>query len=85
MYRRNFIVWDDPIFDLVGDHRAGRDLGDDTNPFDCITETERATREDAETGLKVLFASDIFAKIRRDEDEFVEPGGTRFYVVETRG
>lgn len=85
LYRRNFIVWDDPILDLVGDGRAARDLGDDQNPFDCFTETERPTREDAETGLKALFSSEIFAKIKRDEDEFVEPGGTRFYVVETRG
>ena len=85
LYRRNFIIWDDPILDAIGDGRAGRDLGDDLNPFDCFTETERNTREEAEEGLKRFFESDVLRKIKADEDEFVEPDGTRFYVVETRG
>lgn len=85
LYRRNYIVWDDPILDLMKDDRAAYDLGDDLNPFDCFTETERDSREDAENGIRAFFASEVFTKIRNDEDAFVEPGGTRFYVVEARG
>ena len=84
LYRRNYIIWDHPLMNLVDSDRATRDMQDEGNPFDCFTETERDSLEDAETTLKALFNDEIMDQIRADENNFIEPGGLKFYVVETR-
>jgi uncharacterized protein (TIGR02118 family) len=80
IYRRNYIIADDPLLSKVGDGRSG----DNTDQFDVITESIANTREEMEAGLGLFFSDEIFRKIKADEANFVEPGSVKFYVVEVR-
>ncbi|MFB9051329.1 EthD domain-containing protein [Sphingobium indicum] len=78
VYRRNYIRADDPLLASVGDGRASAASAD----FDVITEAIYPTRAHAEAGIQAFFDADIMQVIRADEDEFVEAGSVKMYVVE---
>ena len=80
IYRRNYIVFDDPMFNVDGRNGAA-----DSVAFDVITESIFATREDAEAAKNaVLGAPETLKRVKADEANFVEPGSVRMYVVEVR-
>jgi uncharacterized protein (TIGR02118 family) len=80
VYRRNYIVFDDPMFNVDGRSGAA-----DAVAFDVITESIFATREAAEAAKNAALASPANLKrVKGDEENFVEPGSVRMYVVEVR-
>jgi hypothetical protein len=76
IFRRNYLSFDDPMFAFDG--RGGSDSDLD---FDVITEVVFGTREEAEAFMAVAARPEIFAKIKADEANFVEPGRARSFVV----
>ena len=80
IYRRNYIVFDDPMFNV-----DGRDGAADSVAFDVITESIFATREAAEAAKNAVLGSPkTLQRVKADEANFVEPGSVRMYVVEVR-
>lgn len=77
VYRRNYLTFDDPMFAVDG--RGGND---DDLDFDVITEVIFSTREEAEALMAAVARPEIFAKIKADEENFVEPGRAKCFVVE---
>ena len=78
VYRRNYIMNDDPFLAAVGDNRAV----DGENDFDVITEAIYTSRTEALASMAALFNGDTRTQIMNDEAKFCEPGGIKFYVVE---
>jgi uncharacterized protein (TIGR02118 family) len=80
IYRRNYIAFDDSMFDVDGRSGAAEAV-----PFDVITESIFATREAAEAAKNTTLASpENLRRVKADEANFVEPGSVRMYVVEVR-
>jgi hypothetical protein len=80
IYRRNYIVFDDPMFDIDGRSGAA-----DPIAFDVITESIFATRENAEAAKNAALATpENLKRVKADEANFIEPGSVRMYVVEVR-
>jgi hypothetical protein len=80
LYRRNYVVFDDPMFDLDG--RKGTQ---DDFCFDVITECAFDTREQAEAAKQGVLASpENLLRVKEDEKNFIEPGTVRIFVVEVR-
>ena len=80
IYRRNYIVFDDPMFDIDGRSGAA-----DPIAFDVITESIFATREGAEAAKNAALASpENLKRVKADEANFIEQGSVRMYVVEVR-
>ena len=80
VYRRNYIMNDDPLLKAIGDNRAV----DGENDFDVITEAIYTTRAEAQASMNALFDQNVGPKIMADEAKFCEPGGIKFYVVQVR-
>ena len=80
IYRRNYLVLDDPMFSIDGR------LGDaDSLGFDVITECAFPTRSEAEAAKAAALASpENLARVKADEANFCEPGSVRMFVVEVR-
>lgn len=78
VYRRNYVSVDDPF---LSDGHDGRSVAGETE-FDVITEVEYSSREAATASMEALLSGDLAARIREDENQFIEPGSVRFYVVE---
>jgi hypothetical protein len=76
IYRRNYLTFDDPLFAVDGRGGGNTDLD-----FDVITEVIFSTREEAEALMAAVANPEIFAKIKADEDNFVEPGRAKCFVV----
>lgn len=80
LYRRNYLKFDDSV--VAADNRDG--VSDDAG-FDVITEVMFETREDADALLGAAFKQpENFAKVLEDENNFIEPGNAKMYVVEVR-
>lgn len=79
-YRRNYVVFDDPLLAV-----DGRDGVGETVPFDCLTECVFDTREEAERLVAAFSSPEILAIINEDEARFIEPGCQKMYIVEVRG
>ncbi len=80
LYRRNYIVFDDPMFDIDGRKGGIADFD-----FDVITECAFATRQDAEAAKQAALASpENLQSVKADEENFIEPGSVRMFVVEVR-
>lgn len=80
IYRRNYIVFDDPMFDIDGRKGSADDFG-----FDVITECAFATREEAEAAKQAALASpENLRRVKEDEANFIEPGSVRMVIVEVR-
>ncbi|HEX7784427.1 MAG TPA: EthD domain-containing protein [Sphingobium sp.] len=80
LYRRNYIVHDDPLFDIDG--RKG-DAGEFV--WDVVTEVGFATRADAEAAKAAALANpENLRRIKEDEASFIEPGSVRMLIVEVR-
>ena len=77
LYRRNYIMADDPFIDHIGDNRSVRE----EPPFDVVTEAIYSTREDAIACVETFFRGESGREIVEDEANFVEPGSVKFYVV----
>lgn len=80
IYRRNYVVLDDPL--LAVDGRGG---GEEDLPFDCLTECVFDTREEAQRLVAAFSRPEILAIIAADEAHFIEPGCQKMYIVEVRG
>ena len=80
VYRRNYVMNDDPLLKAIGDNRAV----DGENDFDVITEAIYTTRAEAQASMNALFDQNVGPKIMADEAKFCEPGGIKFYVVQVR-
>jgi len=78
VYRRNYIMNDDPFLKAIGDNRAV----DGENDFDVITEAIYTSRTEAQASMAALFDGNIGTQIMNDEAKFCEPGGIKFYVVQ---
>ena len=80
IYRRNYVVMDDPMFAIDGRLGEADVLG-----FDVITEIAFPTRADAEAAKAAALATpENLARIKADETNFCEPGSVRMFVVEVR-
>lgn len=79
VYRRNYLIFNDPMLNADGRGGDAEEAG-----FDVLTESVFSTREDAEALMKAFASPGIFERIRADEDNFVEPGHAKMYVVEVR-
>jgi uncharacterized protein (TIGR02118 family) len=80
LYRRNYLVFDDPMFNVDGRSGAA-----DSVAFDVVTESIFATRDAAEAAKNAALASpENLKRIKEDEANFCEPGSVRMYVVEVR-
>jgi uncharacterized protein (TIGR02118 family) len=77
IYRRNYLVFDDPM--LTIDNRGGSaaDAG-----YDVLTESVFPTRADAEAFMAAFAKPEVRAAIKADEANFVEPGCAKMFVVE---
>lgn len=79
LYRRNYIVHDDPLFDIDG--RKGQASEFD---WDVVTEVGFTTRADAEAAKAAVLADpNNLRRIKQDEEQFIEPGSVRMLIVET--
>ena len=79
LYRRNYIVHDDPLFDIDGRKGQASEFG-----WDVVTEVGFATREDAEVAKAAVLANpENLLRIKVDEEHFIEPGSVRMLIVET--
>jgi len=79
IYRRNYVVTDDPLVGGVGEDRAM-----DEDDYDVFTEAIFQTRAEAQTFLDGLFRPEILTRIQADEANFMEPGTVKFYLVDSR-
>jgi hypothetical protein len=80
VYRRNYLVFDDPLFQV-----DDRDGGAANMGFDVITESIFATRADAEAARNAVLADpDTLRRVKEDEAHFVEPGTVKIFIVEVR-
>jgi len=77
VYRRNYLRFDDPMFQV--DARGGNvnDAG-----YDVLTESVFATRRDAEIFMATFARPEICEEIKADEGKFVEPGPSKMFVVD---
>lgn len=80
VYRRNYIVFDDPVVKLDAYEGLESATG-----FDVVTECITDTREQAYALLQAAFKNPENAKlVMEDEDKFIERGSALMYVVEAR-
>lgn len=77
IYRRNYLVHDDPM--LKVDNRGG--AGDEME-FDVVTESVFGTREEAQALMDAFARPEVYSQIKADEANFVEPGYAKMYIVE---
>lgn len=77
IYRRNYLVFDDPLINVDG--RGG---GSESAGYDVLTEGVLGSREEAEAFFAAFANPEIFSKIQADEANFVAPGSVKVYVVE---
>jgi uncharacterized protein (TIGR02118 family) len=77
IYRRNYLVFDDPMLKI--DNRGG---DADYAGYDVLTESVFPTRADAEAFMAAFAQPEVFAAIKADEANFVEPGHAKMFVVE---
>jgi hypothetical protein len=77
IYRRNYLVHNDPMF--APDGRGGAEAEMD---FDVVTESVFGTREEAEALMNAFANPEIMKQIQADEANFVEPGHAKMYLVE---
>jgi uncharacterized protein (TIGR02118 family) len=77
-YRRNYLVFDDPMLQV--DRRQGdeNDAG-----YDVLTECIFESRAEAAAFFAAFSQPEVFARIKADEDNFVEPGHAKVFIVET--
>ncbi|HET6523122.1 EthD domain-containing protein [Sphingopyxis sp.] len=77
VHRRNFVIRDDSFLDSVADGRT-----DPNPPFDCLTEVEYETREDAEASMQLFFDPKYLPDLKADEAKFIDLSTVKYYVVE---
>jgi len=79
LYRRNYIVNDDPFLQAIGDNRATESS---EPPFDVITEISYETREQAIAAMRERATGVSGKEILADEAKFVDVNSLQFYVVD---
>ena len=77
LHRRNYISYDHPFYEFMGDNRATSSV---EPPFDVITEIFFETEEDARALIAGL-SKDPGRQMLEDEKNFLDTSATRFYVV----
>jgi hypothetical protein len=75
LYRRNYVREGAQVSGIVGASTAA--LG-----FDCVTEIGFATRAEAEEHIAAYLDPAINPTVVADENNFIEPGGLTFVLVE---
>ena len=77
IYRRNYLVFDDPMLSIDGRGGSADDAG-----YDVLTEGVFDTREDAQAFMAAFAKTEIREQIKADEANFVEPGHAKMFIVE---
>lgn len=75
LYRRNFVVDGAEVSGIAGAETSA--LG-----YDCVTEIGFATKAEAEAHIADYLDPEINLVIVADENNFIEPGGLTFVIVE---
>ena len=78
-HRRNYILEASDF-----EYRQKTGSGEWPGDFDVITEAIYKGRNDAEQLTAMCRKADIYRKVVSDEANFIEPGGVKKYIVETR-
>jgi hypothetical protein len=76
-YRRNYLLFDDPMLNVGGFGGSREQAG-----FDVLTERVFGSRAESEAVMKAYANPDIFAQLKADEAQFIEPDGIKAYSVE---
>jgi len=77
LYRRNYVMEGAEVSGIAGASAAA--LG-----FDCVSEIGFATRAEAEEHIAAYLDPANNPEIVADENNFIEPGGLTFVLVEPR-
>jgi uncharacterized protein (TIGR02118 family) len=77
VYRRNYLVFDDPMLSVDARGGSENDAG-----YDVLTEDIFDTREEAQALMAAFADPEIHAQIKADEANFVEPGHAKMFIVE---
>lgn len=77
LYRRNFVVNEEDVAGISG-------ADTETLGYDCVTEIGFATKAEAEKHIADYLDPQNNPVIVADENNFIEPGGLTFVIVEPR-